>query len=127
MKKILLSLLVISLCFGMTGCKEKKKEKIDYSKYSFTDVSWTRDAEQDIETIRFSSDGFFRYSCACGNPVNDADLCEKYTYDDEKKIIKLDCFETTEDTITTIKLVNYDENTLELDFDGEIRKFSKEK
>ena len=127
MKKILLSLLVISLCFGMTGCKEKKKEKIDYSKYSFTDVSWTRNAEQDIETIRFSSDGSFRYSCACGNPVNDADLCEKYTYDDEKKIIKLECFETTEDTITTIKLVNYDENTLELDFDGEIRKFSKEK
>lgn len=127
MKKILLSLLVISLCFGITGCKEKKKEKIDYSKYSFTNVSWTRNAEQDIETIRFSSDGSFRYSCACGNPVNDADLCEKYTYDDEKKIIKLECFETTEDTITTIKLVNYDENTLELDFDGEIRKFSKEK
>lgn len=127
MKKILLSLLVISLCFGMTGCKEKKKEKIDYSEYSFTNVWWTRDAEHDTETIRFSSDGFFSYSCACGNPVNDADICENYTYDDEKKTIKLECIEPSDQTITTIKLVSYNENTLELDFDGEIRKFSKKK
>ena len=28
--------------------------------------------------------------------------------------------------IKTIKIIKYDENTLELDFDGDIRKFTKE-
>ena len=35
--------------------------------------------------------------------------------------------EETEETITTIKVINSTENTLELDFNGEIRKFEKEK
>lgn len=124
MKKI-----IVILVFGiliLTGCEEKNNEKIDYSKYSFTNVSWVRDSGHDVETIKFKSDGSFSYSCACGNPVNDADLCEKYTYNDDTKEIKLTCFETTDETVTTIKVVNLTEEFLELDFDGEIRKFIKE-
>lgn len=82
--------------------------------------------ENDIETIRFNTDGSFSYYCACGNPVNDSDLCETYSYNEETKEIKLDCFETTEETITTIKVINITDTTLELDFDGEERKFEKE-
>ena len=41
----------------------KEKQEKDYSKYSFTDVSWTRDAENDIETIVFKSNGRFVYYC----------------------------------------------------------------
>lgn len=59
--------------------------------------------------------------------MNDSDLCESYTYNDDTKEIKLDCFETTEETITNIKIVEMTEDTLELDFNGEIRKFEKEK
>lgn len=59
----------------MIGCKKNQQEKIDYSKYSFTDVSWTRDSGYDIETI------------------------------------------------TTIKVVNYTDTNLELDFNEEIRSF----
>ena len=88
-------------------------------------MSWTRDSGHDEETIRFNEDGSFSYSCACGNPVNDADLCENYTYDEKTKEITLDCFETTEDTITTIKVISVSETNLELDFNGEIRKFTK--
>lgn len=125
MKKLLVVL--IAGCFILTGCGEKEEEtKVDYSVYSFVDVSWVRDSGHDIETIKFRADGSFSYSCACGNPVNDADMCEKYTYDDKTKEIKLDCFETTEETITTIKVVSATDETLELDFDGEIRKFTKE-
>lgn len=125
MKKSIIILMLAALF--LTGCGDKKEEQKqkDYSKFTFSDVSWTRDAENDIETIRFSSDGKFTYYCSCGNPVNDSDLCESFTYNDSTKEITLDCFEETEETVTTIKIVNSTEDTLELDFDGEIRKFEK--
>ena len=123
MKKNIIILLLIGLF--LTGCSYEKEK--NYSEYLFSDVVWTRDGGNDIETLVFGSDGSFRYYCACGNPVNDSDLCEKYTYNDEIKEIKLDCFETTDETITNIKIVKMTENILELDFNGEIRKFEKEK
>ena len=124
MKKIIILVLATLLLTGCDSTKEEKQEK-DYSKYSFTDVSWTRDAENDIETIVFKSNGRFVYYCSCGNPVNDSDLCENYTYNDKTKEITLDCFEETDETVTTIKVVKSTETTLELDFNGEIRKFEK--
>ena len=126
MKKIIILVLAALLLTGCDSTREEKQEK-DYSKYSFTDVSWTRDAENDIETIVFKSNGRFVYYCSCGNPVNDSDLCENYTYNDKTKEITLDCFEETEETITKIKVIKSTETTLELDFNGEIRKFEKEK
>ena len=127
MKKIITILMLVGLF--LTGCGDKKEvqKQNDYSKFTFSDVSWTRDGGNDIETIRFSSDGKFTYYCSCGNPVNDSDLCESYTYNEETKEITLECFEETEDTITTIKIVSSTDTTLELDFNGEIRKFEKEK
>lgn len=126
MKRNIIILLVTLLLTGCGNTKEKVQEK-DYSNYLFTDVSWTRDAENDIETIVFKSNGRFTYYCSCGNPVNDSDLCESYTYNDKTKEITLDCFEETEETITTIKVVNSTETTLELEFNGEIKEFEKEK
>ena len=127
MKKIFIILMLVGVF--LTGCGDKKEEQKqkDYSKYSFTNVNWTRDAENDIETIRFSNNGKFTYYCSCGNPVNDSDLCESYTYNDDTKEISLDCLEETEEIITSIKIVNSTEDSLELDFNGEIRKFEKEK
>jgi hypothetical protein len=92
----------------------------------FVNTSWTRDAEHDIETLRFGADGKFTYYCACGNPVNDSDLCEGYTYDDSTKTITLNCIETTDEMVTTIKIVKCDENSLQLDFNGEIRIFEND-
>ena len=125
-KNIIFLMLVVLLLTGCGDTKEKTQEK-NYSEYLFTDVRWTRDGGNDIETIVFKSNGRFTYYCSCGNPVNDSDLCESYTYNDDNKEITLDCFEETEETITTIKVVNSTETTLELDFNGEIRKFEKEK
>ena len=71
MKKIIITLL-LAISF-LTGCSEKKEKETDYSEYSFTNVTWTRDGGHDIETIKFNSDGSFAYYCACGNPVNDSD------------------------------------------------------
>ena len=131
MKKFLSLLSLILVCaLIFVGCGDKKAKKpeetsVDYSKYPFVNVSWTRDAEHDIETIRFGDDGSFVYYCACGNPVNDSDLCEGYTYDEKTKTITLDCIEITDEMVTKIKVVKCDENSLELDFDGDIRIFEK--
>ena len=121
---IFIIIFVVMLLAGCGNTKEKVYKK-DYSEYSFTDVSWTRDGGNDIETLKFKSDGSFSYYCSCGNPVNDSDLCESYSYNDETKEITFECFETTEETVTSIKIVNSTEDSLELDFDGEIRKFEK--
>ena len=123
-KKIIIFILMVLFLTGCRYTTEKIQEK-DYSDYLFSDVIWTRDGGNDIETLVLKSDGRFRYYCSCGNPVNDSDLCESYTYNEETKEIILDCFEETEDTITKIKIVGSSDTTLELDFGGEIRKFKK--
>ena len=127
MKKYISLLAMILVCaLFFVGCSNKDNKDVDYSKYSFVNTSWTRDAENDIETIRFGEDGSFTYYCSCGNPVNDSDLCDGYIYDDDTKTVTLDCFETTDEMITVIKIVKSDENELHLDFDGDVRIFTKE-
>ena len=127
MKRIkpnLLLVLMAALLFLLWGCaRNNTGETVDYSEYSFTDTVWTRKAEHDIESIRFGSDGSFVYYCACGNPVNDSDLSEGYTYDDETKTITIKYIETTEETVSTIKIEAYDDKSIKLNFDGEIREF----
>ena len=128
MKKI--NCLLILLCMGamaLAGCKsETTNESTDYSAYDFTEVKWTREAECDTESLRFLANGEFTYSCACGNPVNDSDVVDSYSYDDTTKMFTLNCCEEIEDMITEIKLISCDEEKLELDFGGEIRVFFAE-
>ena len=129
MKKVKLNVVLIlmaTLLLLLFGCEKNNVDKtVDYSKYSFTDTSWTRKAEHDIETIRFGSDGSFVYYCACGNPVDDSDLNEGYTYDDETKTITVRYIKTTEETISKIKIEECDDKSIKLNFDGEIREFFK--
>ena len=127
MKKNLIILLLVGLFLAGCGNTKEKTQEKDYSEYLFSDVSWTRDGGNDIETLVFKSNGSFSYYCSCGNPVNDSDLCESYTYNDETKEIKFECFETTEEMVTSIKIVKISKDILELDFNGEIRKFEKER
>ena len=123
MKKNIIILLLVGLF--LAGCS-KTKEK-DYSEYSFTDVSWIRDSGNDIETLKLKSDGSFSYYCSCGNPINDSDLCESYIYNNKTKEITFECFKTTEEMVTKVKIIEISEDILKLDFNGEIRKFEKEK
>ena len=129
MKRHVSLLILVFLCTTLfVGCTKNENtdnSSVDQSNYSFVDISWTREAAHDIEIIRFGEDGSFSYSCACGNPVNDSDLCEGYTYDDATKTITLDCIEITDDMVTVIKIVKCDEKELHLDFNGETRIFTK--
>lgn len=125
-----MTMLLVS-CIMLKGCSGNNdviNEETNNSENDFfTDIEWTRETEADTEYITFGSDGSFSYYCVCGNPVNDSDLCDGYTYDDTTKTIELICPETTESMVTTIVIKDYDENSMELDFDGEIRKFVKGK
>ena len=126
MKKIttIFLAMVMILSIALVGCNKDEGPK-DYSEFSFTDVSWTREGEHDVETIRFGADGSFTYSCACGNAVGDYDLCEEYSYDDKTKTITLECLEEVDDMVTVIKIVKCEGDELQLDFDGEILVFTK--
>ena len=128
LKRNIFIIAVLAVCCLLLGCSDTDKEKkVDYSQYSFTDTSWTRHAEHDVETIRFGSDGSFVYYCSCGNPVNDSDLNEGYTYDDQTKTVTISYIETTDETVSEIKIEMCDEENLKLNIDGEIRSFVKEK
>lgn len=133
MKKRIISILlaaacVITLCVSLAACAkdDKKNEAADYSEYAFTKGNWIRETEECTETLRLKADGGFSYTCSCGNPVNDADLIEGYTYDDSTKTITFDALETTDEMVTKVKVVSCDEEKLVLDFDGEKREFVAE-
>ena len=125
-----LIILLCVVCVAVFAFEKKDKKNVTTESvpkiYDFMDVNWVRAGEGDTENLYFASDDSFHYSCACGNPVNDSDLCEGYTYDDKTKTVRLHYFETTESTVTQILIKNYDENSIELDFDGEIRRFERE-
>lgn len=129
MKKYFSILILVILCGVLSvGCMGNDKQSdvsVDYSNYAFTSGSWTRTATNDIETIRFGADGSFTYYCACGNPVNDSDLCEGYIYNDETKTITLNCVEVTDEMVTVIKIEKCDDKELHLNFDGETRIFTR--
>ena len=120
MKKFI-SVLAVLLVVGclFSGCsKNKNNDKAD-----FIDVQWTRSTEADTEFLRFSQDGSFSYYCGCGNPVDDSDLCEGYSYNEKNKTITLDFA----DSKTKINVKEATADRLVLDFGGEERIFEREK
>ncbi len=123
MKKAISFLLICSyITFALLACSNK----IKYD-YPFVDITWTRAGDGDTEYIRFSTNGEFSYYCACGNPVNDSDLCTGYFYNDKTKKITLNYSELTQDAIKNITIIKCTKTELVLDFDGDIRKFEIDK
>ena len=128
MKKIIFRFL-LAVCFtvniiALFGCA-KNNEKIDrdYSEYNFTGVKWVRDTDVCQENLRLGENGDFSYYCSCGNPVNDADLIEGYSYNDDTKAITFDTLDDTGDMVMSVTVVYCDGRKLVLDFNGEEREF----
>ena len=93
-------------------------------KADFVGISFERKAETgDTETIRLNADGTFAYYCSCGNSVDDADICEFYTYNTETKEIKFICYEDAALSSKKVTVKEASKTSLKLDFDGEIREF----
>ena len=115
MKRIFYTFLLTVLI--LTGCQNEKNIK------NFTDIHWVREGQHDTEILYFGADGSFSYSCSCGNPVNDSDLCDSYTYNDKTHEISLNYFELTDEAVTNLRIMNLTKDTIEIDFGGEIKKF----
>ena len=62
----------------------------------------------------------------CGEPQNDSDLIESYSYDEEKQTITFGTIGKTDSMVTKVKVLEYDSEHMKLDFDGEIREFTAE-
>ena len=129
MKKLTATFLLLLLLCGLMlpGCEDVENKTLPQGEAPpFADISWVRKGEHDSEALRFWSDGRFSYTCGCGNPVNDADLCQGYRYDPESQTLTLDYLEMAEEAVPVITVVSYDGQTLQLNFNGEIRTFHKE-
>ena len=122
MKKFILMLCAVLLCVTLFGCGEKKAP----DECPFAEIRWTRITEQDVEYLFFSKNGGFSYYCGCGNPVDDADLCEEYEYYADEKSVKLIYLDGTSGCIEKISVVEFDGDSLTLDFDGDVRTFARE-
>lgn len=122
-KFITYSLFILLLTLTLSACKQKS----NFSDCEFINISWTRACDNDTEFICFHDNGEFSYYCACGNPVNDSDLCEGFSYNHDTKTITLDYSEKTKETVTKVIVKKCTDEELVLDFDGDIRSFSKEK
>ena len=118
--------LLLCVCIFLVGCTGGQEEKVDLSAYNFVGVEWTRSTEYCTETLYLRDNGDISYYCACGEPVNDDDLCEGYRYDPETKTVYLDFVETVQGTVTQFVVKSCDGQTLVLDFAGEERVFQKE-
>lgn len=97
---------------------------VDYSEYDFVGKNWVRTTDSDTEYLTFKKDGSFSYYCACGNPVDDADLCEYYTYDGEDTIYVHCDFDKY--TKKKVEIISCKKDKLKIDFNGEVRVFKLE-
>lgn len=120
-RQIISVILCLIIAVSLIGCGKKSDDA------EFIGVQWTRTTEYDTEYLSFNSDGSFSYYCACGDPQNDSDLIESYSYDEEKRLITFDTIGKTESMVTEVKVVEYDNEHLKLDFDGDIREFAVER
>ena len=86
---------------------------------SFIGKHYIRYTDYGIENICFLENGQFSYYDDAGEPVDDSDLINSYTYDSDTQCITLS-------DNTVIKVIKSNRNELILDFNGEKRIFKLE-
>lgn len=123
MKKSKLLIIICVLVLLIVICVLTLKVLNQNDKLPFEGVSWVR-YENDQQYLTFYENGHFSYYCACGNPVDNADICETYTYNKLNKTIILDCGEGMTEKI---EIISYDEKNLKLKFGNDIREFINQK
>lgn len=123
MKKILSIFITIIICLGtLCGCVAPE-EPSDKLPAELVDKTWLFYDEFSAEhlCLTLGSDNAFSYHCQCGEPVEDSDLYDQYTYDAEKEIILLS--NSTGKEIKEVKVLGYNEYHLLLEIDGETKDF----
>lgn len=130
---------IFAIIFGLVINKDKEDGELmdEYEELKnpnktdiisdFVDIKYERSTEADTEFIRFSKDGSYSYYCACGNPVDNSDLCEYYTYDKENNKIELECYDGVPEKEKNIKILTATKDKLKIEINGEIREFTRTK
>lgn len=91
---------------------------------SIAGESWEREIEGCGETLCFSDDGTFIYYEHCGNPVEDYDCFDTYSFNEKTGVITLYAIEGNEKR--EIEIVSCENDTLVLRFGTEKREFQKQ-
>lgn len=136
MKKFLKGLLLVVICVILSGCFFYRKNetssvssainKSNYEKYDyFVGIDWVRKNGNETEYLKFYKDGKLTYSTSDGMSINDSDVCSKFTYNPSNRTISLICYQEVLGTVKDIVIKEYDNNTLVLDFNGDLRVFTK--
>ncbi|MGN1370662.1 MAG: hypothetical protein ACI4XM_00065 [Candidatus Coprovivens sp.] len=121
---IVIAVILITIIVILSIIALNQKEQNSSLNTTILTKEWSRQIEGDTEYISFSKDGNFSYFCACGNSVDDYDLCDTYTYDKKTNKITLNC--DSSDIIDKITIVKSTEYELVLEFNGETREFHSE-
>lgn len=100
---------IIMIGILLVGCA-----KTDF----LTEHDWVHYDSTCIKTIYFGKDGHFAYYSDDGNPVNDSDLYDQYSYDSKSKKIHL---KPTGDM--SIQVLRYEKSRLLLNIDEVIKEF----
>lgn len=87
-----------------------------------TEHDWVHYDSTCLETIYFDKDGHFSYYSDEGNPVNDSDLYDKYSYDSNSK--KINLLPTGD---MSIQVLRYEKSRLLLNIDGDVKEFFDQK
>ncbi len=122
-KKLLIILIIIVLAISILilGKYLENKKYDDKLDTIITQNNWSRETKSDTEFIYFNEKGDFGYYCSCGNGVDYYELCDSYKYDEKTQTIKLKCLLPIVDN--KIKVIEYDEEQLTLNINGEERTF----
>ncbi|MDO4394143.1 MAG: hypothetical protein Q4C80_06995 [Bacillota bacterium] len=115
----LMSTVIIVIIVGMalTGCGGSDK-----TPEFLTEHEWVHYDSACDETISFGEDGHFAFYCACGDPVGDSDVYDRYSYDSESGEINL---KPAGDM--SIKVLRHKNSRLLLDINGDVKEFVDEK
>ena len=118
MKKIAIFMMMIIL----SGCSSADKLS-DKDVKMIQEKPWVRPMEEYSEELILDKKGaFYYYDSTSGNAVDDYDLCDSYTIDQQKKEVHLHC--DGSELVDTIGIKKVSKQELVLDFAGKERKFT---
>lgn len=127
-KKIVL-ILVSVLCIGISGCGNKGADKsVKDEAYALLAAGEWAHYDPNIgemEILHFTEEDEFYYHCACGEPIGDSDLYDKYFYDGNGKIAIRCSFDKDIKEIDT-EILYLDEKTLFIRMGEDIIEFFNE-
>lgn len=110
---------LITICTMLfSGCSTQKENYPEF----LIEKSWKYEDMICTQSMRFSEDGEFIYSEACGNPVGDSEVYDSYSYNEETGVITLHGCETGIPN-KEMQVLRYDERSLMLKMEDGIREF----